>query len=482
MCSGVGKSGSPAPKPMTFSPAAFSALALASTASVADSAMAARRADVRFTGEPSLELRPRASWRGDRGRPATFPQIRWHDLVPGETGRVTTTPTMIEIPRSMLPSDGRFGCGPSKVRPEQALALAQGQQQPARQLAPPGAGEEPRRRRSAPGSPSCSRLPDGWEIVLGNGGSTVFWDVATFGLIERAQPALRVRRVLVEVRRGGAAAPHLDDPVVVRSEPGTHPPIAAACRRGRRRRPHPQRDLDRRGDGPPPARRCRRARRRRRHLGGGRAAVVAEPRSTSTTSPRRSASPATAGCGSPPARPPRRAHRAIKASRSLDAGVARPRHRPRQLAPTRRTTRRRWPRSSCSTSSSSGCSTTAASSGASTAAAGRRRHLYGWAATCGYATPFVADPAQRSAVVGTIDLDESMQRRRRLRGAARQRHRRHRQLPQARPQPAAHRHVPGRRARRRRRCSPAASTTSSRRSPGERRRGPVDPLRRASPR
>ena len=49
MCSGVGKSGSPAPKPMTFSPAAFSALALASTASVADSAMAATRVEMRLT-------------------------------------------------------------------------------------------------------------------------------------------------------------------------------------------------------------------------------------------------------------------------------------------------------------------------------------------------------------------------------------------------------------------------------------------------
>ena len=66
-----------------------------------------------------------------------------------------------------------------------------------------------------------------------------------------------------------------------------------------------------------------------------------------------------------------------------------------------------------------------------------------------FATPFVADPANRSLVVGTIDFDEARRRRGRRHDAARQRHRRHRALPQARPQPAADRHVPGGRAGRR---------------------------------
>ena len=72
-------------------------------------------------------------------------------------------------------------------------------------------------------------------------------------------------------------------------------------------------------------------------------------------------------------------------------------------------------------------------------------HLYGWAEARPWATPFVADPAKRSAVVGTIDLDDAIDADDGQRGAAGQRHRRHRQLPQARPQPAAHRHVPGHR-------------------------------------
>ena len=68
-------------------------------------------------------------------------------------------------------------------------------------------------------------------------------------------------------------------------------------------------------------------------------------------------------------------------------------------------------------------------------------HLYDWAAASGYATPFVTDPAQRSAVVGTIDLGRNRAGRRRVRRVASERHRRHRELPQTRPQPAARRYV-----------------------------------------
>ena len=83
----------------------------------------------------------------------------------------------------MLPSDGRFGCGPSKIRPEQALALARAnsnllgsshRQAPVKNLV----------GTIRAGLGDLFSLPDGWEIVLGNGGSTAFWDVATFGLVE----------------------------------------------------------------------------------------------------------------------------------------------------------------------------------------------------------------------------------------------------------------------------------------------------------
>ena len=70
-------------------------------------------------------------------------------------------------------------------------------------------------------------LPDGWEVVLGNGGSTVFWDVATFGLIERRSQHLTFGEFSSKFADAAAAAPHLDDPVIVSTEPGTHPTIKA---------------------------------------------------------------------------------------------------------------------------------------------------------------------------------------------------------------------------------------------------------------
>ena len=71
-------------------------------------------------------------------------------------------------------------------------------------------------------------LPEGWEIVLGNGGSTVFWDVATFGLIERRSEHLVFGEFSQKFTDATKAAPHLGDPVIVASDPGTHPqPVIA---------------------------------------------------------------------------------------------------------------------------------------------------------------------------------------------------------------------------------------------------------------
>jgi phosphoserine aminotransferase len=90
----------------------------------------------------------------------------------------------LQIPSDLLPSDGRFGCGPSKVRPAQVAALAE-----------VGASLLGTSHRQAPvknlvGSvrerlAQLFGLPDGYEIILGNGGSTAFWDAAAFGLIEK---------------------------------------------------------------------------------------------------------------------------------------------------------------------------------------------------------------------------------------------------------------------------------------------------------
>jgi phosphoserine aminotransferase len=132
----------------------------------------------------------------------------------------------IRIPADLLPADGRFGCGPSKVRPEAVDALASvsttllgtsHRQAPVKDLV----------GRVRHGLRDLFGLPEGWEVVLGNGGSTVFWDVATFGLIERRSQHLSFGEFSSKFAAAAKAAPHLDDPVVVTSAPGTHPDAVA---------------------------------------------------------------------------------------------------------------------------------------------------------------------------------------------------------------------------------------------------------------
>jgi phosphoserine aminotransferase len=140
----------------------------------------------------------------------------------------TADPTAITIPRSLLPSDGRFGCGPSKVRPEQVLALG------AANATILGSSHRQAPVKNLVGSvraglTSLFGLPDGWEIVLGNGGTTVFWDVATFGLVrDRSQHAV-FGEFSSKFAEATAAAPHLGEPIVVSSPTGDHPSIDAAA-------------------------------------------------------------------------------------------------------------------------------------------------------------------------------------------------------------------------------------------------------------
>src|SRR4249920_1355759 len=166
---------------------------------------------------------------GSHPTPATFRRdISYGTVGPsprtGETGRVTTTPTLLDIPRTMLPSDGRFGCGPSKIRPEQALALARAnsnllgsshRQAPVKNLV----------GTIRAGLGSLFSLPEGWEIVLGNGGSTTFWDIATFGLINERSQHYVFGEFSSKFAEAAAAAPHLAHPTTVRSDPGAHPAI-----------------------------------------------------------------------------------------------------------------------------------------------------------------------------------------------------------------------------------------------------------------
>lgn len=135
--------------------------------------------------------------------------------------------TTITIPAEMLPSDGRFGCGPSKVRDAQLDALAE----TGRRLMGTSHRQPPIKQLVGSvraGLRELFSLPDGWEVVLGNGGSTVFWDVATFGLVEQRSQHLVFGEFSQKFADATAAAPHLGQPMVVSSEPGTHPAAIAA--------------------------------------------------------------------------------------------------------------------------------------------------------------------------------------------------------------------------------------------------------------
>ena len=139
--------------------------------------------------------------------------------------------------------------------------------------------------------------------------------------------------------------------------------------------------------------------------------------------------------------------------RPLDPRLPRPVDRRRQLrARTRPTTPRRSPRCSCWPTRSTGCSASAASPAPSTRTRESSSRLYGWAEKSEYATPFVRRPGRAVLRRRHHRLRRVGRRRRDRQDAARQRRRRRRALPQAGPQPAAGRHVPGRRPRRRQRA------------------------------
>jgi phosphoserine aminotransferase len=136
-----------------------------------------------------------------------------------------TTPD-ITIPFDLLPDDGRFCCGPSKVRPEAVAALAS--------EAADYLGTSHRKdgvrfmvSRLRNGLAELFALPDGYEIMLGNGGTTVFWDAATFGLIEQRSQHLVFGEFSSKFATAAAAAPHLEDPTLVEAEPGTRPEALA---------------------------------------------------------------------------------------------------------------------------------------------------------------------------------------------------------------------------------------------------------------
>src|SRR5262249_33925144 len=135
--------------------------------------------------------------------------------------------TPIEIPAALRPADGRFGSGPSKVRPEQLAALAASgttylgtshRQAPVRSLV----------QRVREGLTELFRLPDGYRGVLGNGGTPPFWEGGTVGLWQQRSSHVAFGEFSSKFAGVVRAAPWLDEPVVIESPPGSHPQPQAA--------------------------------------------------------------------------------------------------------------------------------------------------------------------------------------------------------------------------------------------------------------
>jgi phosphoserine aminotransferase len=127
----------------------------------------------------------------------------------------------LTIPADIKPNDGRFGCGPSKVRPEQLQALvAAGElfgtshrQAPVKNLV----------GRVRDGLCQLFSLPDGYEVILGNGGSTAFWDAAAFGLIDKRSLHLTYGEFSSKFASCVVKNPFVGDPIIVKAEPGSAP-------------------------------------------------------------------------------------------------------------------------------------------------------------------------------------------------------------------------------------------------------------------
>lgn len=132
----------------------------------------------------------------------------------------------LQIPTDLLPADGRFGSGPGKVPPKALAALAatgtsylgtSHRQTPVKQLV----------GHLRSGLSELFALPAGYQVVLGNGGATAFWDIATLCLIRQRSAHLSFGEFSARFAAGVKAAPFLQDPLVVTAEPGTRPAAAA---------------------------------------------------------------------------------------------------------------------------------------------------------------------------------------------------------------------------------------------------------------
>ncbi|MFV0315632.1 MAG: phosphoserine transaminase [Microthrixaceae bacterium] len=128
----------------------------------------------------------------------------------------------ITLPDDLLPHDGRFGCGPSRIR-EDAMEMLTGS---AAHFLGTSHRQAPVRFKVSEvrnGIAELLSLPDGYEVLIGNGGTTAFWDIATFCLIENRSQHLSFGEFSSKFAKAAAAAPHLGEPQVIAVDPGDHP-------------------------------------------------------------------------------------------------------------------------------------------------------------------------------------------------------------------------------------------------------------------
>lgn len=139
---------------------------------------------------------------------------------------MTQTSTDLVLPADLKPADGRFGSGPSKVRPEQiarfaaegaALMGTSHRQKPVKSLV----------GRVRSGLRELFSLPEGYEVVLGNGGTTAFWDALAFGLVREQAQAFTNGEFSAKFAKA-VTTPYLKEPVVVKADPGTVPELVYA--------------------------------------------------------------------------------------------------------------------------------------------------------------------------------------------------------------------------------------------------------------
>ena len=128
----------------------------------------------------------------------------------------------IEIPENLKPTDGRFGAGPSKVSPRAADAVAAAgphlmgtshRQAPVRNLV----------KAVQEGVSDLFKAPDDYQVVLGVGGATAFWDTAAFGLVREKAQHLSFGEFGSKFAKVTNSAPFLDDSVILQADPGTRP-------------------------------------------------------------------------------------------------------------------------------------------------------------------------------------------------------------------------------------------------------------------